>query len=116
MRTRIIIPMLPPSTNSIYSITRNGRLYLSKRHREFKKEVTEFLSKENVEITHKKLKVAISFTGCRTNSDIDNMLKALLDSMNGIIYKDDKQIYQLIVTKSNEGDKETSVIISDHSE
>lgn len=34
------------------------------------------------------------------NPDIDNYLKPILDSMNGIVYEDDKQIERLIVYKS----------------
>lgn len=31
--------------------------------------------------------------------DIDNVVKAALDAMNGVVYDDDKQVFELLVTK-----------------
>lgn len=31
--------------------------------------------------------------------DIDNVLKAVLDAMNGVVYADDKQVFEVTVTK-----------------
>ena len=31
--------------------------------------------------------------------DIDNVIKAALDAMNGVVYDDDKQVFELIVSK-----------------
>lgn len=31
--------------------------------------------------------------------DIDNVVKAALDAMNGVVYDDDKQVFEVIVTK-----------------
>ena len=33
------------------------------------------------------------------SGDIDNLSKAVLDALNGIIYKDDSQVYKLTATK-----------------
>ena len=31
--------------------------------------------------------------------DIDNVVKAALDAMNGVVYADDKQVFEVIVSK-----------------
>jgi Holliday junction resolvase RusA-like endonuclease len=36
---------------------------------------------------------------CIVKPDIDNLAKSILDSLNGIVYKDDSLIFQLFVTK-----------------
>ena len=46
-----------------------------------------------------KLKVSINYRYGRKGTDIDNYLKFTLDSMNGIVYDDDSQIFELAVTK-----------------
>jgi Holliday junction resolvase RusA-like endonuclease len=50
-----------------------------------------------------KLKIIFSIKGDKKNinlphqctPDIDNLLKTILDSLNGLIYKDDKQVYEI---------------------
>lgn len=34
-----------------------------------------------------------------TKPDLDNVAKAILDAMNGIVFEDDKQVVELVVTK-----------------
>jgi Holliday junction resolvase RusA-like endonuclease len=97
-------------------MTRTGRVYLNKSHLAFKDLVNKQLSKEDIKISDKKLCLEISFYGCRTNADIDNMLKSLFDSMNGIVYEDDKQIYKITVTKNCTGSKHTVIVVSDYVE
>lgn len=113
MITRLILPLLPPSVNVLYKRTKTGRIYLNPDVIEFKAKVKEFIELEQIQKHKGKVFIDISFCGCRKNSDIDNMLKVLLDSMNDLVYIDDKYIYRLVVTKSEGNKKETSVIISD---
>lgn len=53
----------------------------------------------------KKKKEELNNTYCSNNSDIDNYIKAILDSLNGIVYVDDKQVVELFAKKiySEEG-------------
>lgn len=44
--------------------------------------------------------------------DIDNVVKLLCDAMNGIVYGDDKQIVDLLVTKSYADSASTHVMIA----
>lgn len=50
--------------------------------------------------------ISLAFFGSHANADVDNLAKAVLDAMNGIVYKDDKQISRLTATKrSIEGER-----------
>jgi len=53
----------------------------------------------------KKKREELNNTYCSNNSDIDNYIKAILDSLNGIVYIDDKQVVELFAKKiySEEG-------------
>ena len=113
MIATINIPTLPPSTNTIYKRTMKGRLYLNKTHVDFKQQMKDLLLKDKIEVTDKKLKIEIIFSGCRKNADIDNMLKSLFDSMNKIVYHDDKQIFQIVATKECGGEKSTNITITE---
>jgi len=46
-------------------------------------------------------------------SDLDNQIKAILDAMNGIIYKDDRQIDQVLASRglSDDGEHRTRVSV-----
>ena len=45
--------------------------------------------------------------------DVDNVAKIILDALNGIAYKDDKQVVTLIVKKSYAGESGVGVTISE---
>lgn len=44
--------------------------------------------------------------------DVDNVAKIILDALNGIAYRDDKQVVELIVKKSYAGESGVGVTIS----
>ena len=112
MNTVIIIEDLPPSCNVLYKRTRKGNIYVNPKVTAFKQLVKQSIN-DDVIVTDKKLKVDITFEGCRKNADIDNLLKVLLDSLNKLVYEDDKQIYQMIVSKQLGKVKKTSIIITE---
>ena len=39
--------------------------------------------------------LAALFYGARANADIDNLLKSVLDGLNGVVYEDDSQVQML---------------------
>jgi len=46
-----------------------------------------------------KKKNALEGKYCDNNSDVDNYAKGVMDALNGIVYKDDRQIVELIIGK-----------------
>lgn len=52
-----------------------------------------------------------AYTPCSVKPDIDNLYKLLVDSLNGIAYRDDAQIVQVTMTKYYDIDGRTIVIV-----
>lgn len=51
---------------------------------------------------------------CVNHKDLDNIAKTILDALNGIAYKDDKQVVELCISKHwvfNDNDNENIVVI-----
>ena len=88
----------PPSVNA-YWLQSGKRRYISKRGVEFKKAVHEILgvikgfADQPVEVS------IILFPRDKRLLDIDNCCKAILDSMNGIMFDDDQQVWRLTVER-----------------
>jgi crossover junction endodeoxyribonuclease RusA len=87
----------PPSVNTYWKSWR-GRVVLSKEGKQYKtivKIMTKHVRpiKDNVS-----LRIAVHPPDNRRR-DLDNVLKALLDSLNGVAYHDDSQIHHLEVSK-----------------
>lgn len=45
--------------------------------------------------------VAISFIGANPSADIDNLMKTVLDGMNGTVFEDDRQVVDCQISKRN---------------
>jgi Holliday junction resolvase RusA-like endonuclease len=45
------------------------------------------------------VQVRIQTFGARANADVDNLAKGVLDSMQGIVFSDDKQVEHLAITR-----------------
>lgn len=75
-----------------------------KQNREFESQTREHLREmTNDNWPHdSKLLIVLSITGPEeylNNCDIDNITKAVLDSCNGIVFNDDRQVFSLVVEK-----------------
>jgi Holliday junction resolvase RusA-like endonuclease len=99
---------IPPSVNTIWKRSKTG-IYCSPKVLLFKDYVYYILKQKTFEKTSKNVKLEISFYVKNKRRDIDNLLKVLLDSMNKIIYDDDKQIIELIVHKIIGQENKTNV-------
>ena len=97
--------------------------YYPKKYTKFKKDMEALTSELETTPSEKLVSVELEFgimipkswskkkreelnnTYCSNNSDIDNYIKAILDSLNGIVYVDDKQVVELFAKKiySEEG-------------
>lgn len=88
----------PPSINN-YWLASGHRRYISKRGMEFKKAVQEACAgipsfeDQKVEVT------ILLFPRDKRLLDVDNVCKAILDSMNGIIYEDDQNVWKLSIER-----------------
>lgn len=88
----------PPSVNA-YWLQSGKRRYISKRGVEFKKAVLDICTDlpgfgdQPIEIS------IVLFPRDKRLLDIDNCCKAILDSMNGIMYDDDQQVWKLTVQR-----------------
>jgi Holliday junction resolvase RusA-like endonuclease len=92
----IILPFLPVSVNQSYRTSKN-RVYKSKALCDFEKRVDDlFKNFENVEFLKGNLSVDIVFElKSFRKRDLDNMLKSLFDSLQGRIFENDNQIFEI---------------------
>jgi Holliday junction resolvase RusA-like endonuclease len=90
-----VIPM-PPPINQTYKISRRF-MYKSKEARAFECEVVSLLS--GVVPTDKEVRLRLDMYFKTNASDIDGRIKITLDSMQGFLYDNDRQIIELNVTK-----------------
>lgn len=95
MRVALTLPE-PPSVNRIWRKARGGRLYLAPKAREFylgvqaallKAGITRIVFPKGVEV-----KYDLTWYRSRKAGDASNRLKAVEDSLNGLLWDDDKQV------------------------
>ena len=107
------IPLKPVSLNSAYMVGKGSNFTLSKRGKKFKEDCQDFLKEQYTKKPLRgKLKADIIFQlySFREKVDLDNMLKLTMDSMTGIVFKDDSQVYE-IYTKKEIGMKRDEIHI-----
>lgn len=63
------------------------------------------------EPSQERISLDCTFYGARANADLDNLGKAVLDAMNGIVYADDKQIDTLCFDRQRATDHKPGVLI-----
>lgn len=109
---KFILPFRAPSVNT-YWRKWNNRMVISKAGREFKKKASNIFSKEFLEDNPYdcilKVKIELRFKDERRR-DIDNYNKALLDSMSGIVFKDDCLIQEMNLKKYSGCEKDEIII------
>lgn len=94
--------------------TRAGRVYKDKRYKKFLKTVPElYASAGGIDFGEQPVSMAITCFSPLPKSkpkkvvsepnvckpDVDNVAKAVMDALNGVAYKDDKQVIRLTVQK-----------------
>lgn len=90
----------PPSTNHLYIRTRTGRVSLSARAVNYRATARAIA----MEAGHNQpiagtVAIFLDVFRPQRRGDLDNILKALLDSLNGIAWNDDSQIVQITANR-----------------
>ncbi|MRJ06238.1 MAG: hypothetical protein C6I01_01800 [Epsilonproteobacteria bacterium] len=112
---QMTIPKLPPSVNNYWGAKCVGervRRWLSKEGREFKELVNWVGRAGNVRPITGEVELEVVFYISR-DRDLDNFLKSLLDSLQGVTYFNDKQVYKILAEKKRvkKGEERVEVII-----
>lgn len=94
----------PKSTGHIYKHACRGRfptVYMSKDGKDLKESYKSQVKKQyKGEVIKGKIQTIIRlYFGTKRKQDIDNFNKILLDSLTGIVWEDDCQIEEMIVSK-----------------
>lgn len=90
----------PPSVNRVWRTTKQGKMYLAKQVREYRKQVWAItFNKAKFEKSKVRLEIKM-FPPDKRRRDADNIAKAILDSLThaGVI-EDDFHVHQLYIEK-----------------
>jgi crossover junction endodeoxyribonuclease RusA len=107
---KIELPLVPPSVNACYRSYKN-RVYKSKKYREFEKEMNTYFENNKYEMLEGTLALDVTFYIKGRDKDIDNLLKALIDTLEGNVFENDKHIIDLHAKKINKCTNNRTVII-----
>lgn len=107
----------PPSLN-VYWRNFRGRMVLSAEAKKYKRQVYEIFNDADLKGSSKFWAVGSNITGPsklavglsidvyrpRKSGDLDNTLKAILDSLNGNLYEDDRQVIEIHARRHDDKD------------
>ena len=88
----------PPSVNSYWQRNRNGSVRVSSKGMSYKHTVKMLLNGRK-QLTGRLKGVFVVNVPDRRRRDLDNVLKALLDSMQGHVFLDDEQFDEITVKR-----------------
>jgi len=90
-----------PSVNRYWRHTRQGHHYISQEGREFKEKLQWMAKAKKVKPTSEPVDLHLYWYCKKTcnGGDLDNRLKVVLDALEGIVYKNDKQVVRIRAEK-----------------
>ncbi|MFO0916608.1 MAG: RusA family crossover junction endodeoxyribonuclease [Pirellulales bacterium] len=101
----VVLPLeiwlkLPPSSNHVWRRVGN-RTILSRRGRQFRKEVCDLLRSQGVRPMSGPLEIMVDvYPPDRRRRDLDNYFKSLLDALaHGGAYHDDSQLERIVIRR-----------------
>ncbi len=93
---QIYLAIKVPSVNHYWKGSGRHR-YISPEGRAFKQQVARQAKYNNFQLLDGDVEVTIDwFKKGQQRGDLDNILKVILDSLNGVSYQDDKQVKSII--------------------
>lgn len=89
-----------PYSKQSFRFRRNGHHYQAKNVTQWQAKIAKDVGEVWDKLpTKKKLSVKLVFCYSRDVADVDNLSKAVLDGLQGIVFKNDKQVVHLESTK-----------------
>jgi len=88
---------MPPSLNALYRVSKYGHLYKTRQAKEYHELVRSLFPKPVYDLKNVSsvaLVIEADF-GKGNHSDLDNLLKVALDSLQGVLYPNDRLIQDL---------------------
>ena len=113
MDNKYEMPFLPPSVNCCYR-SYNNKVIKSAKLKDYEQKILQFFDSQEKEINflEGRLRLTVSFyLKGRRSIDLDNLLKALLDGCEGVLYENDKMICEIKAEKFNNCDSLKTVIL-----
>lgn len=98
MTMQTLVVPYPPTINAAWKPWQS-RLVKTTKAKQFARGVALFAAKSGVKPIDGPLYVAVELYRPRRAGDIDGPIKCLLDSLNGVAWKDDSQIIRLLVQR-----------------
>lgn len=94
MKYTIDLPW-PPSANRLWRTTRQGRMYKTQEAADYGMGVGWIVMEHGINPMTGPVCLSLQFYRPMQRGDLDNRIKAVLDALNGVLYKDDKQVVEL---------------------
>jgi len=114
-RWRFFVPGAPASTNKLYRTNRFGGVWKTKEAQGWAEAVGWGAKGAGVKLSLSpdiRLSILYCHPGKR-RCDLDNILKVTLDGLNGVAWKDDKQVSELFVQAMEvEGDQHPGLLLT----
>lgn len=85
----------PPSVNNMYGNRRNGGRILTQAGYRFKSDVAAIATISRSGYFEGEVRVSANVYRARKSGDLDNRLKAVLDALTGVCWKDDDQVVEI---------------------
>jgi crossover junction endodeoxyribonuclease RusA len=90
----------PPSVNRYLRFSQKGWAYTTKEAKQYKQGAKlRALTQGMRPILDGEVSLLITVFRPRKTGDLDNHLKVLLDSLNGVAYADDKQVAEIFISR-----------------
>ena len=108
------LPFLPPSVNSCYR-SFGKKVVKSTKLKAFEQQILQFFDEQeqddDIMMLSGPLKLTVHFSlKGKRSIDLDNLLKALIDGLEGILFENDKDILEIHAEKTNECNEFKTII------